>query len=448
MTGATWKRKIALSILLFFVVFNPPVIRQISFTMLFSALAFADLFLHYGETRAMIRRLRRPGILLLTGFLYYFALCGVQTLRNPDHLQSIFGWFGENLFNTACQFAICLSLIRIAFRWGFDPKDLAKCFLLAAGAQGFLAAACFVSPAVKHLLNETMIENTRSIDFAITIRINSYRRNYGFASTLFDIFGFTMSILAVTAFCKAYNSRGKVWYLFFGAATLAAVLNARTGIVLIGIGVILCVLLSNIRRLSGMDLAKKGLIALALAAAALVVLERIQGSESATASWLSGGIDQIFNLFQGEKTGIFLTMSEQFVFFPANLPEMIFGTAMAPEELIGRYTDMGYIQNIWRYGIVGCVLIYGFWISLLKAAYRNGKDGEDRVLAVCIGAILFIYQLKLNTWGFSMAGMVYYPLLISMALRSREGETETIRERSCLDERKRLAPGHAEHVYL
>ena len=70
------------------------------------------------------------------------------------------------------------------------------------------------------------------------------------------------------------------------------------------------------------------------------------------------------------------------------------------------------------------------------------------MLAVCIGAILFIYQLKLNTWGFSMAGMVYYPLLMGMALRSREGETETIRERSCLDERKRLTPGHAEHVYL
>ena len=87
---------------------------------------------------------------------------------------------------------------------------------------------------------------------------------------------------------------------------------------------------------------------------------------------------------------------------------------------------MGYIQSLWRYGIIGSVLNYGFWISLCVNAYRNRKDEEDRMLVICLAALLFIYQIKLNTWGYSMAGTVFYPVLMYIAMGKRKTETEEL----------------------
>ena len=421
-----WKRRALFCAALFLIVFNPPVLKRLSFTMVFSLLAVADLALHYGETCAMLRELRKPFRILLIAACYYFVLCAVLSLIDMDNAGRYFYYFADIFVMFVCQIALPLSIIRIARRCGYGPKDLGSFFLWMALAQGFLAVLCVVSPSIKYTLNETMSLNASSEDFGVVIWVNSYRRNYGFASTLFDIFGFTMSILSVMAFCRAYCTRSKIWYGFFAVSALTAFLNARTGIVLIGAGVVLCVLLANGRRLSGMDLAKKGLLAAALIVVSIFALRKLGSSESATASWMSSGIGEILALFRGEKTGIFATMSNQFIFFPENVWQTIFGTGWTTVEAAGRSTDMGYIQSLWRYGIIGSVLNYGFWISLCVNAYRNRKDEEDRMLVICLAALLFIYQIKLNTWGYSMAGTVFYPVLMYIALGKRKTETEEL----------------------
>lgn len=438
-----WWRKVFFGAVLFLMVFNPPIVRRISFTMIFSALAVLDLVLHYGEAREMIRGLRKPFLILGAAFAYSFVIAALRGVTDPVNGEAAIRNFFDSCVSFVCQMSISLSMIRIANRWRFTAKDLTESFLWAALAQGCLAAACYVLPPVKSLLNDLMFRNTSSREFAIIIQANSYRRNFGFASTLFDIFGFTMSVLSVMAFCKAYCSRNKLWYIVFAAAALASFLNARTAMVLIAVGVGLCVVFANIRRLNGMDLLKKGVIAAAIIFAGVFVLRKVLGGTSETASWLQDGIGQIAALFRGERTGIFETMSESFIFFPDSILEILFGTGLTPMQAVDRSTDMGYVMSIWRYGIIGSILNYGFWGSLIVHAWRRCRDTEDRMTVLCLAVQLFIYQVKLNTWGYSMAGAVIYPVLMSIAL-GLGAETE---ERS-LNEREEAAACHGEHLHV
>ena len=279
-----WKRRALFCAALFLIVFNPPVLKKLSFTMAFSALAFADLALHYGEAKALVLRLRKPFLVLLSAFAWYLVVCLVNSLLYPDRTKLILVDFAETFANSLCQMFISLSILRIASRRGYGTGDLIRFFLVAGAAQAVLGVMCFVLPPVKSFLNGLMIQNAGSESFASVIRANSYRRNYGFASTLFDVFGFAMSILSVTAFCRAYVSRRRIDYLFCLAITVVAVLNARTGIVLIAAGVLLCILLAYNRRMNGMDLAKKAAAAAVIAAAGWMVVQGVQGSESA--GWL------------------------------------------------------------------------------------------------------------------------------------------------------------------
>ena len=404
--------------MLFLILFNPPVSRRISFTILFSAIAVIDLLFHYPQTQRMLKRIRVPMKLLVLSFLYYFLICVVNALMRGEYSRTIFTDYVKSFGYFVCQISVSLFILRKAEEKAFTKKDIIAFFIVVGTWQSIIGIMCYVVPSIKSTLNSIMIRNS-SEDFATVVQANSYRRNYGFASTLFDIFGFTMSVLSVMAFNRAFTKKSGKNYVYFILITIVAVLNARTSIVLIGAGVLLCMIAADIRKKDAMILLKKGGIILAVVICGIIMLRIMEKSSSATAAWLSEGVNQIKSFFQGDKTGIFETMGGEFIFFPDSIISTIFGTALSPMELLDRNTDMGYIQSIWRYGIIGSIINYSFLIALCRCAYKRKADNEEGMLVILMGVLIFVYQLKLNTWGYSMAGVVYYTVLMGIAMNDK-----------------------------
>ena len=96
---------------------------------------------------------------------------------------------------------------------------------------------------------------------------------------------------------------------------------------------------------------------------------------------------------------------------------------MSPERKMG-YSgiDSGYIQCLWRYGIIGTLLLLGGYAYsfILAVRYRNTK--ERKVLIIVILTIFFTYLFKL----FSLVnyGNVFLLFVILGALISNKTDNQ------------------------
>lgn len=403
-------------ITLFCILYNPPIVKGLSFTTLFSMLSFIDNIICWPRTKSIISKLKRPLRILAVFIVLYVLVCVVNSFTNTEYSRRIYSGCFSTMTYIVAQMSVSVFIVRRGKRLNIENDELITCFLLVGVFQGVLGLLCYVSPGIKASLNSLMAHNSDDIKFAAKIEFNSYRRNFGFASTLFDIFGCTMSMLSILAFCRAFINRRRLDYLAFVVITFVAVLNARTSFILIGIGIILVFVLTNTgSRFSIFHKIAAAIIALIVS---VCVIERIKSSSTESSIWLASGIEEIRLFLTGTQTGYFQIFSRDgFLFFPDGFLSVLFGTSLTPMILINRNTDIGYIQNIWLYGIVGTIIICASWISFGKCAILNykAKNTWEHVYIKCLLIVIFVYQIKLNTWGYSMAGVVYYTVFMSMA---------------------------------
>lgn len=410
-------RKIICVIIIFLILFNPPIYKKLSFTTIFSVISLADNIIHIRQIKEILFNIKKTTALLIVFFIYYFIICLINSLVSIEFFSQIFLNLISLTINIAAQLSIALFIVRNFQDEDYTIDSLIEIFVLVGVIQGFIGILCFFSPAIKDVLNNLMIKNADTVDFAISLRVNSARRNYGFASTLFDVFGCTMSLLSVITFCRAFIQKRKIEYVYFVIISIVAVLNARTSIILILVGVALVIFLSREKG----DYIKSNIRRFIILGFGITVgwlfIYKVRESSSESAVWLSTGIDEIEAFLSGNQVGYFSSLSgDSFIFFPDSFWGVLFGTALTPMIRLGKNTDIGYIQNIWSYGIIGSVLIYSIWFSLgysaIKGAILKDKYKYRKVVIVCILAIILIYQIKLNTWGYSMAGVVYYTILL------------------------------------
>lgn len=181
-------------------------------------------------------------------------------------------------------------------------------YIINAGViETIFGIAAFFSPAIKSLLNGITIANSRSEKIVHAVGTATFR-NYGIASTLFDSFGFGMSIMALLALYIALKGNPR-YYVYFAMISFVASINARTSMVLIAVGSAKIVLGQSAK--TAKAIAGKIVIIL-FAFLALSLIE--QGS--ANAQWLSTGIDEIKALFTGRQTtGTFIAIFRD-TYFP------------------------------------------------------------------------------------------------------------------------------------
>lgn len=417
------KRKFfVLSIVLFLIIFNPPFYKGLSFTMISVGVMFLMCAIYSKQLFEILYRynLKKFIAIMLLFTIWYTLSSVINALFSEKGAQCI-----TNLLSTCIYL---LSAIIVAFGLTVFAKKheytldmIMDLFIAVATLQALISVVCLAIPEFKQFLNNWTINNSNSEALVRALIRNSYRRNYGFASTLYDIFGCTMSIIAMFAFAKGIYQKWR-YLLCYALISLSAIVNARTSIVLIAVGTIVILLTTKGRKIEKQELIKKVLLVFAGGIIIILALGWISTSESDTSKWLMEGVGEIVSMMKGKKTGYFSILFDEFIFFP-DLIECIVGTGLTPLQAINVGTDVGYVQNIWQYGIVGSIVLYIAYTKLFMMAEQNVKSKYPGLI-FALFIMVAIYMIKLNCIGYTMASTVFMPFLMACVVL----EKDSIRE--------------------
>lgn len=413
-------------ILIFLVVFNPPLHKGISFTTIAVLAAISVCALC---SKVLFRILNdftiKSFLVLCIVFALWCIISGLVNCISSSETSTILTNAISTCFYLCCAIIVSLGLTIYFHRKNYSLGNVIDIYIYVGVIQAVISLMCLFVPAVKSFLNDWTVQNSNSPALVRAFIMNSYRRNYGFASSLFDIFGCTMSIIAVLTFARAINGKPR-YLIYYGMICIAAILNARTSIILIAAGTAIVFFSIHGRQIKKSIFLTKLLVVMVGICAFIILASLLMTSGSDNTQWLKDGLNEISSMAQGKKTGYFEILFNNFLFFPS-LIESIAGTGLLPEQAIAKGSDVGYVQNIWQFGMVGSVLLYLAYFQLFRKARLNTKNVYPG-MAAALFAMVALYMIKLNCLGYSMASTVFLPVLFYCVL-NHAGKKEDNNER-------------------
>jgi len=420
------KSKIFITFYLFLLIFNPPIFKNISFTVLLVSLSGLYLLLNLRKTKIMIKKLmmNKFFLIFLFSFFYISFISFFNAFFNNENILSYLLNFINYIFYYGALISVIIFINLISNKSKLTFNDLVSCYIWAGVLQAIIAISSYIFPEIRDFFLQLIISNSSSIKIFKTIQTTKNIRNYGFASSLFDIFGYSTSILVILAFVKGLYKN--IFYIFLSLPLfIVPFLNARTGIILTFFGTILALIIffkpENIY-----DILKKILIFLISIFLFIIVFDFFKNVILSISDqqriWIISGIKNTFSFLLGESTtGYYNALLNRFIFFPSFF-KTIFGAGATPMILINRNTDLGYIQNIWRYGIIGSLIIYIINYKIFKLSYILSKNKMQKTIVIILGFFFFVYMIKLNSLGYSQASVITFPLLFKVINDSNTNE--------------------------
>lgn len=328
-------------------------------------------------------------------YIYYTFLIISRVLAGRPNSSLYLVEYKQSL--SIALYVIVMAFAIMLYRQSHEADSSAFFQMITAVAamQLVFVVLAFAFPGVKTFLNSLIIKN--SYNEAIISAMNKSWlvswRAYGLAENMFDGFGFVISILISIVFVYGLSTKKKGITALACVMLVMPLLNARTGLILCSVSFMYIMFrYLNVKRFITFSL----LIVLLVIGFLLMYKHlpyELQDALSRTVTEFSG-------LAQGQKKGVFDEIFGVDIVFPDN---MLFGAGIAPEritELTG--IDSGYIQCLWRYGIIGSVLLWGGYISSAVIAYRNTSLKCNKVLLVDLIVMMLIYCFKLflfNSYG-------------------------------------------------
>lgn len=324
------------------------------------------------------------------------------------------------LFLSCPMGLICiLYFLCVCKRHNITKHEAIMAAIYAGIIESVFALLALISPEIKNILLNIMRNNIDNETIARSYLAEF--RLFGFAKDLFDHFGYGMGILATLPLYVAINRR-KVKYLLLSIPMIAAtIINARTGIIIIGVIVIALLFgyIFKIIRNFNISLQAKakqfatlfGSVAVTLSAIILAVnivydlnprmrANTIADFSSVFTAFISGG--ESANGGVGE-----VLFSESFWQLPETPTGLIVGQGHSLYGSVGySHSDVGYINDIWFFGLIGCLIIYSL-LSYYAIRVTNPQNTEERMLMIGVLLSFFIFQVKGTAlWSANLGALV------------------------------------------
>ncbi len=417
-------KKILLSAFLFMLIFNPPLIRGIDFIKVSAALALMYIIFNYQRFKAFISKPKAKSSLSFFAIYILYGM-GVNTvwalIRSADSQHSNLN-LSEGISLVTTYLLLFIPVIAVclyAEKNRIDFIGMLECLLIAFCCQAFLAIIAFISPDIKRSFVELIYQNSGNSYIAKIVQGSSTRRVYGLAANLWDHFGGSCAIMfgvCVCMFQQGHNKR------IINAALIVFMvyLNSRTALLtcLALIGITLCYQFKNS---FSVQTVIKLLVSLAFCYMAFqIISSSISGN---TSDWVSDAFDNIELFFSDSREESSLnSYLNDFVFFHDNYTTVIFGQGLRPRDIIGKNSDIGYVEIIWKYGVIGSILLYVSYFNLIKKARSDNKMYNQIVFYILI--VLALFHMKINILGVNSTTIVANLVLFSLLSYSSDSEKE------------------------
>lgn len=399
------------SLIVFVLLFSPPIISEVNVVLFLFIASTVYLGVRYWRNpRGFIELAKKSGllhfsVLFVAALMVLFAAMARNILGDTGlEDSSPYILISYRLFLILPVITITiLGLIDYAKLKGWNFIKLAKIILFAFLIQILIGFVALTFPHVKSILVEVMQTNTGSDVFNNSFEVS--RRFYGFANSLLDSFGYALGVAAILSIYVAYATKSYLYLIFVPLLFGMAILNARTGVVIMGIGMISGILLSiyyaikNPSKIKSWISWKNVVATLATIAACVAVFVALEARSpvavSSTVRSISNNANYVVSggSSKVEKPPL---MQSGFWNLPNDIGTLVFGSGHSVFGVKGyEHSDVGYINDVWAFGILGAVLLYGSILYPILSVWRDGRYRfAIKILAIFLALAFMAFLFK------------------------------------------------------
>lgn len=310
---------------------------------------------------------------------------------------------------------------------GLKIKDVINLMLLVGTIQAIFAVAAFFNSNIQ----EYFINKLLSYGYGEILSVLAGWRAYGFSGSLTFGMPVIQSVLSIIALFYASKQKKSFGYILISVLLLfSAVINARTSLIVVIIGLFVLLMLSGLS-------VKKKVLYLIISVVLIVAfqfcfLPWLEEFSFETYKWIMEGIEDINRFIHNDSSGSYYfsyaTSADKYK-LPEGIISVLFGVGhytMGMKTKYGYSTDIGYINDWWLGGILYIIFIY---VYFYKAMFFMKKNNDPIISST--GLFLMICYVLLNIKGimFSMMPLTNF-MVILYFVSAAEMESMKINYRS------------------
>lgn len=372
----------------FFLIYYPPLI-SVNTVHLIGGVSWFLLFLNWPNVKKNINLTQLLKFLSL--FVALFILIITTTTLNGNSLSSVaflLFWFID-------IFPGCLLLANHFRKKKYTIYDILTFLLIVASFQGLLAILAYLNPAIQ----EYFISKLVTFGFSDVFEKLAAFRMYGFSSNLTFATPIVQSFMGVVAIYLALNKKW-CFILFSPLLLFSGIINARTSVVVMMIGIVCIIVTLNI--LNKRKFFNFVLISMILLLVVSLFINIMNVNSNPLWEWVTAGYDEIILFIKGENSGYFtyITNPNKYV-MPSGIA-LIFGVGVRIMIYSTKYelsSDVGYINDIWLGGLIYAVAILFLFISFCFNLLKNNELNEVTVFKF-LGSFFIMVFLVINLKGY------------------------------------------------
>lgn len=332
----------------FMLIYQPPIAKL----NVIHALVLVSIYMIY-RCRNCISLTKQYYIYILLMFMNLVYYLIVSILSN-----NIMMAYSQFLFVVEIQICI-LAIYLYCTKNSIGIKNI---ILISAILQSIIAIICFFVQPIQEFLINVCIAN----GFPETTSWFVGKRFFGLSSQLTYTMPITQTVIAI--FCMDYYigvEKKKRCLLGAGLLVFSAIINARTAIVILAMGIVF-ILIKYRGRIS-----KKPQYLIGGGVATILLMGIIYLVSRDTYTWIVTAVKEIFLLFKGNhEEGYFQVLFDDFLFLPDEVGKLFWGSGISVFRGVERNSDVGYIIDIWMVGILGMIIKY---VSVIFPLFRMRK---------------------------------------------------------------------------
>ena len=385
------KKRISIPMILFMyvLIYNPPLLAPVfrnNSVWLVMLPSVAYVLLHLKELKEFtnFRAVVCTEAVLGVFLVYLMAMAKI----NGNPITS-FGFFvywmaGVIPFALACWISLR--------KKGLGFAELLDHLLITGLVMAATAIAAFLVPAVKEFFVERMI----AYGIPYVIKLSCYRY-FGLAANLTSTAAYAQITLASIALYRGIREK-PLWLLAFPMLAFSANINVRTTVYLMlaGMAAVLAGLLftKNLKMIGKFFLAAVPALAIAYFG-----LELVRLVNPMTYDWLGRGIEQVSSFVGGEEVpysdGYFQELA--WMLAPEHFPRgirLVFGAGTeimgtVVEDKYGVSSDVGFMNDLWRGGLVYLVSVTALYLRTLWQMARSRTVRRETGIFLAVLCLFF-----------------------------------------------------------
>ena len=372
-----FKHSPLLIIFVFLFIYTPPIL-PINILHIVAGLSYALLLLKY--KRVVVSFYREKRILRLNvGVVYASIILAVIMFFTTKMYISIY-----NIIIIVVEVLPISLLVTILFkRYEYQIDNIYDLLLNVALIQAAISMIMFINPMFKNFIVDNFFNfyDSESMSYWVKYRVHGFSSGMMFGMPVVQGF---MAIIALI-----FSLRKSLWYLWYiPPLIISAVINARTGVIVFVIGIIVLLYLC-IREHRFKEMLKLVCIIIVLINTASFLVSFVEQRSEITASWIADGYNETINFLKGNKTGYYQALSNM-IFFP-DVSTLLFGSGQ--NYFYSKYkdysTDVGYINDLFLGGIFYTLLLYMSIIQFILSGSKNNQRERKNITLIILIVMLF-----------------------------------------------------------